>query len=154
MGHLKPSRSPVLACLYDASMHLLWVKQITRVRTEEEEFKNMYATRVRSACIIQKEWRSYKDMGAARALITFKRMQKRCAIMIQNCWRCYMAKTAAMRAGKYKKWLMLCWATFVRKYLYRYRSGFAAKIQRMVRIKLWWEKRKRSRGKQAEEEEK
>ncbi|GMI18112.1 hypothetical protein TrLO_g1534 [Triparma laevis f. longispina] len=126
------------------AMHLLWVKQITRVRIEEEEFKNTYFTRVKSACIIQKEWRSYKDMGAARTLITYKRLQKRCAVMIQNAWRCYMAKTAAMRAGKYKKWLMICWATFVRKYLYKYRSGYAAKIQRMVRTKLWWERRKTS----------
>ena len=125
-------------------MHMLWGRQISRVRKEEEEFKANYSLRVKSAGIIQREWRSYKDKGAARTFITYKRLQKRSATMIQGAWRVYMAKTTVMRAGKYKKWLLLCWATFVRKYLYKYRTKYAARIVRMIRNKLWWEARKRS----------
>ena len=126
------------------SVLLLWRSQIARVRKEEREFKEAFKLRVASARMIQKEWRSYKDVGAARSLIAYKRLQKKCAVIIQNNWRTYLAKTAAMRAKKYKKWLILCWGTLVRKYVYKYKSGFAERIQRMVRYKLWWEARKRS----------
>jgi len=125
------------------NMMLLWRSQIARVREEEHAFKERYKVRVESAKMIQREWRSYKDVGAARSFIAFKRLQKKAAEMIQKNYRTYLAKTAAMRASKYKKYLILSWATLVKKYLYRYKSVFAERIQRVVRYKLWWEARKR-----------
>ena len=126
------------------AVQLHWRSQIAGIRSREAAFKEQYFVRVASAEMIQREWRSYKDVGAARSFIAYKRLQKKCATMIQNCWRFYVAKTAVMRANKYKKWLILCWGTLVHKYVYRYKSKFAARILRMVRYKLWWEARKRS----------
>lgn len=123
---------------------VLWKAQITRVRAEEAEFKRVYHLKVESAGMIQREWRSYQDKGAARSFMAYQRLRKKSAVMIQNNWRVYLAKTATSRAKKYKAFLMGCWGRFFTKYMFRYNTKYAKKIRDLVRNKLWWEHRKTS----------
>ena len=123
---------------------VVWKKQIRRVRASESEFKQTFALRVKSAKMIQNEYRGYKDKGAARAMIAYQRLRKKSVTMIQGAWRSFLARTAVRRAKKYKAFLTGCWGRFTSKYMFRYKTKYASRIVKMVRDKLWWEHRKSS----------
>ena len=120
---------------------LVWKRQISRVRKEEEEFKKAYRSRVAAANTIRKEWRSCQDKGTARSFVAHQRLRKKCATMIQAAWRWYLARTATSRAKKYKAFLTACWGRMMTKVLFRYRTKHSSIIVRMVRNHQWWKQR-------------
>jgi len=113
----------------------------------EQYFRDCQAyhmERVECASTIQREFRSYKQKGVARQVIILRRLQRKSAIKIQNMFRNWVAKGAVERIRKYKMYLIMSWKMLVDKVVLRHKGKYAYKIQKMVRYKLWWERRKRS----------
>jgi len=63
--------------------------------------------RVECAIMIQNEFRSYKQKGIARQVITLRRLQRKMATRIQNMFRGWVAKGAVERIKKFKMYLIM-----------------------------------------------